>query len=128
MTVKPNYHRVTVTLAEPDEDGWRDDPVVTFTCTAPEDAECRVYPECDCEWFTINKGHDEAGHPVVAGRECWVCGWFDFGAAWYTGSDSDDDCLPTVERSGSILVSLDEDHVEWTWSAETLMAELSAES
>lgn len=126
MTVKPNYHRVTVTLAEPDEDGWRGDPDVTFTCTAPKDADCRTYPECDCEWWIIEDGHDQEGHPVVTGRECWVRSWFDNDAIPYAGSDDDGDGFPTIERSGTTLVSTEDDYPQWVWSTETLLAEAEA--
>ena len=62
-----DYHTVSVMLAEPDEDGWRptEPEELTFTCTAPPDADCRTYPgpDCDCESWERVGDADEYGHP-----------------------------------------------------------------
>lgn len=111
-----NYHRVAVTLAEPDEDGWRSTPTIEFDCDAPEDAECRTYPDCDCETFTKDgQGNDVAGHPCVAGQECWLQGWFDNTEPDYTGTDSEDG-FPTIANSGPIVTEFAGDYVEWRWA------------
>ena len=111
-----NPHRVTVTLAEPEEDGWRDTPTVDFTCDAAEDAECRTYPECDCEIFTKDgQGNDENGHPYIAGQECWLKGWFDNTEPDYMGADAVDG-LPTLGKSGPIVAEFESDYVTWQWA------------
>lgn len=120
------YHTVTVTTrlgdaGTPDEE--RRVESVRFVCTAPEDADCRTYPTCDCERFDYNeaKTHDGAGHPRVIGQECWLQGWFDGESAVYAGDDYDDmrdDCIPAVDRTGSINILFTGDEwPEWEWAS-----------
>jgi len=115
----PNYHTLTVKMAEADEDGWR--PVepesLAFTCTAPPDAECRTYPHCDCESWERAGDADQYGHPLVSGQECWLQGWFENNGVEYTGPDAVDGHPPT-ERTGAINHEFAYDYVQWDWADE----------
>lgn len=127
-------HVVTVTVDDRDEE-WPD-VEVRMVCTAPPDAECRTYPVCDCEVFSVCEDpeehaerehtatgrHDEEGHPYEPGRDCWVKSWFDLGDEGhvYVGADANDardDGVPAVVRSGEVDVTgfVPEGYVEWQW-------------
>ena len=114
-----NYHTVSVKLAEPEEDGWR--PIepegLTFTCSAPPDAECRTYPgpDCDCESWERAGDADQNGHLYVSGQGCWLQAWFDNGGIDYTGPDAVDGHPPT-ERTGPISHEFAYDYVQWQWA------------
>jgi len=115
-----NYHHtVSVKLAEPDEDGWRpnEPEELTFTCTAPPDAECRTYPDCECESWERAGDVDQNGHPYTSGQECWLQGWFDNGGIEYTGPDAEDG-QPTIERTGAVEHEFAYDYVQWQWADE----------
>lgn len=118
------HHLVTVTTAT--EDDWAYLESIEFTCTAPENADCRTYPDCGCETFTEGDqaAHDAAGHPYVPGRECWVKTWFDASpgaeCTIYVGGDGtyDTDCgVPLVERSGHVEVVGFDVAPEWRWAS-----------
>lgn len=120
------FHTVTVTTrlddaGTPDERRRVDE--VRFVCTAPEDAECRTYPECDCESWHWNEDRtaDEDGHPRVTGQECWLQGWFDAEQGVYTGEDGDDmrdDMVPAIDRSGPITATFLDEWIEWDFMPE----------
>ncbi|MFD6030495.1 hypothetical protein ACFWE5_07250 [Cellulosimicrobium funkei] len=120
-----HLHVVTVTIypADPDaEDARPTVDRVAFTCSAPDDADCRNTPDCDCEaWYwNDDKTADQSGHPRVPGQPCWVASWFDStDSAVYAGDDMDDrtrdDCVPAIERSGPIDVTWCDGYIEWTW-------------
>jgi hypothetical protein len=119
-----NPHTVTVTTKLMfDEDLGHVGPVVdtvTFTCTAPPDADCRTYPNCDCESWTYSesKTRDESGHLRVSGQQCWMVDWFDNGSATYVGLDADDmrdDGVPPIARTGTITRGFADEWVEWDW-------------
>ena len=121
-----NTHSVTVTTRLEDqgtEDERRVVDRVTFTCTAPDTADCRTYPKCDCESWSWNEAgtHDEDGHARVPGQECWIAGWIDNEMGSYTGADADemrDDYVPAVDRSGPISArSIDGEYLEWNWAS-----------
>lgn len=123
---KPEHHLVTVKVSH--EDGHPSFDGIEFACSAPEDAPCRTYPECDCERFDLdedNPGHDFDGHPFVSGRDCWVAAWFDFASMWddppYVGPDKcdDTDCgVPLVARTGHVsIVGFDDGGPEWEWAS-----------
>lgn len=109
-------HHVTVTPAEPDEDGWRDEATVTFECRGNRDSKCHSYPDCDCEFW--NDDHDK-DHPFVKHGECWMTDWFKSGVGHvYGGADADDmdeNCVPRdMARSGFITGAFDIDgFIEW---------------
>lgn len=127
-------HTVTVNTRLDDE-GTEDEvrvvDSVVFTCTAPADGDCRTCPDCDCEswqWDTMTGAigpdgiemptHDIHGHERIPGRECWLIGWFQNNAAIYNGadrSDTRDDGIPAVDRSGPIRVWFIEEWPEWRW-------------
>lgn len=124
---RPEHHIVTVRVDREDTDF----PVlesVTCHCSAPPDAPCRTYPNCDCEIFIEdddNPGHDICGQPFEPGRDCWVKPWFDHPyaeATGYVGGDADDDTdcgLPLVDRHGHIdAISVSEGYLEWCWHGE----------
>ncbi|MFC5930901.1 hypothetical protein D6T64_11965 [Cryobacterium melibiosiphilum] len=124
------FHTVTVITKlddEETEDERRVVDTVTFACTAPADAECRSYPNCDCEWFNWNdaRTHDGEGHARVSGRECSLQGWFDNGNAVYEGDDSDDmrdDYVPAIDRTGHITTSWMDEWPQWEWATEEVAA------
>lgn len=119
------HHIVTVTTRLDDEgteDERRRVDEVRFVCTASEDAECRTYPDCDCEYFhwSDDLKTDVEGHLRLTGRECWISGWFDGDGHVYVGADPDDwrdDQVPAVDRSGPIDVRMVsyEEYIEWEW-------------
>lgn len=124
-TACTHRHVVTVTVNPADPDDEDERPTVdrvVFTCSAPEDADCRTYPTCDCEtWrWSDDRMFDEAGHRRVRGQPCWITDWFETDGAVYAGDDLDDlrrdDCVPAVARSGPISMTFDGDGVEWTCS------------
>lgn len=124
------FHTVTV-KTRLDDEGTEDErrvvDDVTFACSEPFDAECRSYPECDCERFNWNeaKTHDVEGHPRVTGRECSLQGWFENGMAVYVGDDYDDmrdDCAAAVDRTGLITTSWMDEWPEWEWATEEVTA------
>lgn len=116
-------HTVTVTTRlydEGTEDESRTVDRVTFTCDAPTDADCRRWPNCDCEsWSWDDTGtRDENGHERVSGQPCWLSGWFDAEGAVYVGDDYDDmrdDCVPAIDRTGEIVVKFHDEWPEWTF-------------
>lgn len=119
-------HTVTVTTRLDDEgteDERRRVDTVTFVCDYPADADCRTYPNCDCERFTHDENdpsRDEAGHVLVAGQRCWLADWFDADGAVYVGDDYDDmrdDCVPPINRSGRIEFRGVEGWPEWWFAA-----------
>lgn len=123
---KPEHHIVTVTVDREDDD-WPTLGSVTCHCSAPPDAPCRTYPDCECEIFRYdedNPGHDEDGHPFESGRDCWVKSWFDAGeeTTGYVGSDSTSstECgVPLIDRHGHIdAIGTTEGYLEWCWSGE----------
>ncbi|MFE6966859.1 hypothetical protein ACFVAJ_17245 [Agromyces sp. NPDC057679] len=129
------FHTVTVTT-RPEEAGTPDEyrvvDEVAFTCTAPDDAECRSYPECDCESWTWNDDRtgDEWGHPRVPGRQCWLAGWFDAEGAIYAGINGDemrDDLIPARDFSGPIITTWCHEWVEWEFAAPDTRADTSHE-
>src|SRR4029453_14828246 len=61
-----HLHYVKVTAAEPDEDGWRDEPEVKFECRGNASSKCRNYPGCECEYWS-----DDHEHPSSPQDECW---------------------------------------------------------
>ena len=101
--VDPQHHIATITTDPVSGDAIS----VNLTCTAPDDADCRTYPECDCEWwFRDGTGHDAEGHPFVPGRPCWLATWFtgDPEATTYRGPDGWNGEVPDVDRTGPIYV------------------------
>jgi hypothetical protein len=119
-----NPHKVTVTTKlEFDDDLGEDRPVVdtvTFTCSAPPDADCRTYSNCDCENMACGDDptRDESGHLRVSGQPCWMTGWFENDGATYVGVDSDDmrdDGVPAIARTGTITRTFADEWVEWDW-------------
>jgi len=129
-----NHHSVTVKTRLDDEgtpDEERRVESVQFVCTAPADADCRTYPECQCETFNWaeDKTRDIEGHPRVSGRDCWMGDWFEAEGAVYVGDDYDDmrdDCIPAIERGGHITVFFQEEWIEWKW-AEPIVDEAAAQ-
>lgn len=131
IRAESNHHTATVSVVvheEGTEDEVRAVDSVVFTCTAPEDALCRTYPDCDCEVFSEDHdrpGYDQDGHPYVLGRPCWVKDWFDAmpgaEATTYVGADYDDMTsdaqIPAVERTGHVrIIAFDIDTgPEWEW-------------
>lgn len=112
------YHRVTVTVTPADDPEDRPEVDIRFACTAPEGAECRTYPDCDCESFTEGDvpGHDGSGHPYIAGRQCWLADWFDGNGAVFDGPDSElweDHEHPAIARAGTIDVQWECDYINW---------------
>ena len=109
-----HVHYVKVTAAEPDEDGWRDEPDVKFECRGNESSQCRNYPGCECEYWS-----DDHEHPSIPQDECWMQGWFDVGGHCYIDDgahDMDDTCLPRdMTREGFIVASFDGDCLTWEW-------------
>ena len=124
------FHTVTVTTkldGEGTEDESRVVDTVTFACTAPAYADCRKYPECDCERFNWNEArtHDVEGHPRITGRECFIEGWFDSGMAVYEGDDYDDmrdDGVPAIDHTGLITESWMDEWPQWDWAATEVAA------
>ena len=130
MTTYQPEHVVTVTTILEDE-GTRDErryvERVVFVCSAPEDGDCRTYPQCDCEsWQWSPDGTtDEEGHPRVSGQECWLGSWFENDAAVYGGDDYDDmrdDCVPAVDRSGPIVLTGFTEYPEWRFAEDADLA------
>jgi hypothetical protein len=131
------FHSVTVTTkvedeGTPDEHRWVDE--IKFTCTAAPDAECRTYPEsCGCESFEWNEArtHDVEGHPRLSGQQCWMQDWFDNSpSASYIGDDQDDmrdDYVPATDRTGLIIVTFQDEWIEWDWFTPTLEGEPNAQ-
>jgi len=115
------FHTVNVTTTLDDEgteDERRRVDDVRFACTASEDADCRTYPDCDCEaWFwNEDRTTDEAGHVRTPGHECWLAPWFENEGHSYAGEDADDardDMVPAVDRSGHITVTFFDEWIEW---------------
>ena len=107
-------HRVTVATRLEDEgtpDERRYVDRVTLTCDAVPEANCRMYPDCDCEGWPCE-------HERIPGQECVLKGWFDAEGAVYAGNDYDDmrdDCVPAVDRSGPIEVKWLDEWPEWTF-------------
>lgn len=120
-----NPHTVTVTTGlryEGTDDERRYVQSVTFTCTAPSIADCRRYPDCDCDVWRWNDAetHDRNGHLRTPGHECWLADWFAGDGHCYTGDDFDDmrdDCVPAIDRSGTITTRFVEEHIEWDFEA-----------
>lgn len=119
-------HTVTVTTRLDDEgteDECRRVDGVRFTCDADAFADCRTYPDCDCEWFHWDENdnmRDENGHERLPGQSCWLEAWFDNEGAVYVGDDYDDmrdDCVPPINRSGPIEFRCVEDWPEWWFSS-----------
>lgn len=50
------------------------DGVPSFTCTAPADAACHQYPDCECEHWG-----DDHEHPTVTHATCWLTEWYRLG-------------------------------------------------
>lgn len=118
------FHSVAVTTTLDDEgtpDESRRVDRVAFTCTAALDAGCRTYPvSCGCESSDWEPGatHDAAGHLITSGNACWMQDWFDAGSAVYIGEGEDDyrdDYVPAIDRTGLIIVSFQEEWIEWDW-------------
>lgn len=115
-------HTVTVTTRVEDEgteDERRRVDRIVFTCDAGPDADCRRYPDCDCETFVYvnDRNEDTSGHERVPGRSCLLADWFSAEGASYVGDDYDDmrdDGVPAIDRSGPIDVSWHE-WPEWTF-------------
>ena len=125
-----SYHTVTVTT-ELEDEGTEDErrvvDTVKFACSAPDDAECRKYPNCDCERFDYNEArtHDGSGHPRIEGQECSLQGWVENGMAVYVGDDYDDmrnDCTPAFDRTGPITTAWMDEWPEWEWSTQDVSA------
>lgn len=119
------FHTVTVMVEYRDPDDPDDvEMTVTFACTAPPDADCRTYPDCDCEYFTVDPqrpGFDSEGHPYAPGRTCWVQDWFDAGdeCATFMGEDGDEfnpHGVPTIAQTGHIDVEFEDDDITWDWA------------
>lgn len=133
MRAETRHHTATVCTVVHEagtEDELRVIDSVEFNCTAPEDASCRTYPDCECETFTEdsdNPGFDDSGHPYRPGQGCWVKDWFDAmpnaESTVYVGADGDDSrhdgWLPAIDRTGHVkIVACDiETGPEWEWEA-----------
>lgn len=61
-----HLHNVTIT-------GDDEHPKIEFTCHGDRNAECRSYPDCDCETWIPG----EHQHPFVVHDECWMKSFFD---------------------------------------------------
>lgn len=115
-----SVHYVTVTPAEPDDDGWRDAAIVKFECRGDRDSKCHSYPDCDCEFW--EEGHEQE-HPFAQHDECWMQGWFESECGHvYDGPDADDrddNGVPRdMSRSSPIAASFDIDgFVEWVFES-----------
>lgn len=118
-------HTVTITTRVDDEgteDERRRVDRVSFTCNAGPDADCRRYPDCECEsWKWDETGErDRYGHERIPGQKCWLSDWFDAEAACYVGDDMDDmrdDGVPAIDYSGEIeVVSFAAEFPEWVFA------------
>lgn len=124
------HHVVTVTTTLEDEgtpDERRYVERVVFACSAEPDAECRTYPDCECEsWLWSDDGKSDIhDHPRIAGRQCWMTDWFENEGAVYEGSDFDDmrdDCVPAVDRSGPIVFTGFFDYPTWRFAEDADLA------
>lgn len=128
IRAKTEHHTLEI-QTEIDEDwdfnGWAYIAEVNFTCTAPDDAQCRTYPpNCGCETIredTQRPGHDEAGHVFEHGQPCWIQQWFDadLEECEYVGDDADVGMLggvPAVSRTGHVEIVGFDTHPEWRWA------------
>jgi hypothetical protein len=119
-------HTVTVTTRVEDEgtpNEFRVIESITFKCDAPQDADCRRWPDCGCESWEWNEAgtHDQNEHERVPGQKCWLTDWFDAEGAIYVGDDYDDmraDCVPAIDRTGEITVAWSDEWPEWTFLPE----------
>lgn len=108
-----------------------------FVCTAPDDAPCRVYPDCECEAWTLELhgqkfgqliGHKNGrplyadrdippaeGHQPVPQPECWLKPWIEATDLCDTFEDADalrsDDEFP----DGPIVHQWNGDYVTWAY-------------
>lgn len=116
-------HTVTVTTRVEDEgteDERRRVDRVVFSCDAAEDADCRRWPDCGCEYWSWDETGDcdQNGHERIAGQRCWLSSWFEADGAVYVGDDYDDmrdDCVPAIDRAGEITTTWVGDWPEWTF-------------
>lgn len=102
---------------------------VECQCSAPVDAPCRTYPQCDCEFFARDEHdprRDPSGHLFVPGQPCWVTKWFDLegcgAGTCYVGQDADEisfNQVPLVSQGGHVDVDLDDSELEWAWAGAT---------
>jgi hypothetical protein len=99
-----NVHEVKITRTV-------DGPRINFTCNADPTADCRNYPDCECESWEQDHPHPSAPHD-----KCWMQDWFD-----NDGTDPQIDTLSDVEYTvgmkGPIWTSFQEDYIEWGFVA-----------
>lgn len=84
--------------------------IPTFYCTAPDDAECHWWPECDCDYW--DETHDER-HPKVQHDHCWwpeFYGTTELLAMW---SHPDDVDMPTEHPRAGFDVEWEESPLWW---------------
>jgi hypothetical protein len=107
-----------------------------ITCTAPEDAPCRMIPTCECEQWCCCDGspedasdnHDlaDGGHccmTAVKSGSCWFIPWID-GADLedsYLGDAlemrrKDDDGDLTVWPDGPVITEWQGDYLAWEYA------------
>lgn len=129
MSIRAKTEHHTLEIETDHESGWEDSwnyiERSEFTCTAPEDAECRTYPpNCGCETIhedTQRPGFDLAGHKFEPGQPCWIKQWFDadLEECEYVGDDADEGMLgglPAVDRSGHVEVVEFDAWPQWRWA------------
>ena len=111
MTTNPHTVNVTAETGLDPEDAPCGTPDVTFTCTAPDTAECRNYPNEVEFWY-------EDDPRSVPQPECWAESWFREDLFTYAGPDargfSGADGLPNIDRTGPVTITYD-DGLEWAW-------------
>ena len=88
-----------------------DDLKIQFTCHSDQHAECRNYPDCQCESWD-----DDHEHPKVPQPECWMQAWFDNDGI-DPMSENLEDCEYRPGMSGPIKTYFCEEYIEWEFAS-----------
>jgi hypothetical protein len=85
----------------------RDTIYAQYECRAGEDADCRNYPNCECD------GWSDCDHPKVRQDECWTLAWMNESCAeeCFTGP------ARTPVHDGAVHISFNGDCIDWEYFA-----------
>ncbi|WKN53798.1 hypothetical protein HJ581_0008300 [Rhodococcus opacus] len=89
-----------------------DGPRIEFTCNADPTADCRNYPDCECESWEQDHPHPTAPHD-----KCWMQDWFDNGGTVPSVDGFDEHDL-AVGMKGPIKTYFCTDYIEWEFVTE----------
>lgn len=91
-------------------------------CEGGANAECHVYPDCDCEYWDHEEGTDKHRHPSVPHATCWAIEWTN---ATDLSDSSDDELFGDQIVPGRVELTWEGDYVLWRYAPETTDSETS---